>query len=198
MANNDGVTEEDHLRARFYGLLASLLAAPPSPALLEMVGGLEASGDSEMGAALADLAAAARATTPVRAEEEFNALFIGMVRGEVVPYGSFYRTGFLNEKPLAVLRADMCRLGIERAEGVPESEDHIVPLCEMMQGLIEGGFGDPLDLAGQKVFFAAHIGPWAGRLFKDIEASASAVFYKPVARVGRLFMEIEAQGFEMV
>ena len=42
------VTEEDHLRAQWYGLLARLLSAPPDRDLLETVCGLEGD-DSELG-----------------------------------------------------------------------------------------------------------------------------------------------------
>ena len=71
-------------------------------------------------------------------------------RGELVPFASYYRTGFLNEKPLAKLRGDMARLGIARAESVKEPEDHIAALCEMMAGLITGAFGAPQGLAAQQ------------------------------------------------
>ncbi len=130
-------------------------------------------------------------------ESEFNALFIGLGRGELLPYASYYMTGFLNEKPLAVLRNDMARLGITRAENVFEPEDNIASLCEMMAGLITGRFGAPAELQLQKDFFNRHIGPWAEHFFSDLEAAKSSVFYASVGSVGRAFMEIEREAFRM-
>lgn len=191
-----GVSEEDLLRANVYLLLGQLLAKPPDRATLDMVGGLEGD-DSGMGQALNTLAAAARASTPEAVDDEYHALFIGVGQGELNPYGSYYLTGFLYEKPLANLRFDMTELGIARTEDVHEPEDHIAALCEMMCGLITGAFGVPADLVEQQKFFSAHIAPWAHRFFEDLERARSAAFYMPVGTVGRLFMEIENQAFLM-
>jgi TorA maturation chaperone TorD len=190
------VAEEELVRAHLYGLLASLLAAPPSRNALDLLKGLRGD-DSPLGEALGALADGARALSPNEIEAEFNALFIGVTAGELIPYGSWFLTGFLNEKPLAALRADMARLGLAAAEDLAEPEDHIAALCEMMQGLIDGRFGAPLPLAGQEAFFTAHLAPWAGRFFADLERAASAQFYRPVGSIGRLYMEIEAQAFAM-
>lgn len=190
------IAEEDELRASWYSLLARLLAAPPDDGLLAVLRGLSGD-DSELGGALRALkGAAATASTDAAKQEHFD-LFVGVGQSELVPYGSYYLTGFLHEKPLARLRDDMALLGIERAEGVPESEDHIAALCDMMAGLITGGFGEPAELSVQRRFFDDHIGCWAPRFFENLEASPSAVFYMPVGTVGRLFMAIESQAFEM-
>lgn len=190
------IAEEDKLRAQWYALLARLLSAAPDLATLEAVRGLE--GDqTEIGRGIAALAAAARGVTPSAVEEEYFNLFIGIGQGELLPYGSYYLTGFLHEKPLARLRIDMDRLGIARADEVKEPEDHIASLCEMMSGLITGEFGAPIDLVEQRRFFDQHIGCWAPRFFEDLEAAKSAAFYMPVGTIGRVFMAIEAQGFEM-
>jgi TorA maturation chaperone TorD len=192
-----GVPEEERLRAQIYGLLARLLRAAPDAALLADLAG--ASGDeTTLGAAFAALAEAARRADPAALADEHAALFIGLTHGELVPYGSYYRTGFLHEKPLARLRADMARLGIARADGVPEPEDHIAALCEMMAGLITGAFGAAAAVPEQQRFFDAHLAPWAPRFFEDLEAAASATFYRAVGSVGRCFMDIERQGFAMV
>ena len=190
------VLPEDRLRAHQYQLLARLLAAPPDPALLELARGLE--GDaSDLGRALQALAVAAADTTPDAAAREYQDLFIGLGRGELVPYGSYYLTGFLNEKPLAKLRVDMSRLGIARAAEVREPEDHIAAVCEMMAGLVLGWFGEPLDLTGQRAFFRTHLEPWAGRLFEDLERANAARFYAAVGTVGRVFIGIEETAFDM-
>ena len=190
------IAEEDELRATWYALLARLLAKPPDEAFLSVLRGF-AGDSSEIGAALGALKATAAATTPDAIEHEYFELFIGVGHGELVPYGSYYLTGFLHEKPLARLRADMANLGIARSHGVPESEDHIAAVCDMMAGLITGAFGDPADLAAQRSFFDEHVGCWAPRFFENLEAATSAAFYMPVGTLGRLFMAVENQAFEM-
>jgi len=190
------VTDEDHLRAQWYVLLARLLSAPPDQALLTTVRGLTGD-DSELGQVIRTLAAAARATTPAAVREEHFSLFVGVGRGELLPFASYYLTGFLNEKPLARLRGDMSDMGIARADDVKEPEDHIASLCEMMAGLITGAFGAPVDLPQQRRFFATHVACWAPRFFADLQAAKSAVFYMPVGAIGSVFMSIENQAFEM-
>jgi TorA maturation chaperone TorD len=190
------ISEEDQLRAGWYALLAQLLSREPSAQVLEMLRGLEGD-ESELGNGIRALAAAARGTTVEAARQEHFDLFIGLGQGELLPYGSYYLTGFLNEKPLARLRTDMARLRIARADEVKEPEDHIAALCEMMSGLITGSFGAPADLAEQRRFFDTHIGCWAPRFFEDLQGAQSAVLYMPVGTIGRLFMAIEVQAFDM-
>ena len=190
------ITEEESLRAQCYRLLAGLLMAPPEQEAVERLFGLEGD-ESALGQALTALGRAARGVSPTAITEEYHELFIGVGRGELLPYGSYYLVGFLYEKPLARLRQDMARLGIAHADGVPEPEDHIASLFEMIAGLIEGGFGAPADQATQREFFDAHIGSWAGQFFADLESTKAADFYAPVGAVGRVFMEIEATAFEM-
>jgi TorA maturation chaperone TorD len=195
-ACTDEILPEEQLRAHQYQLLARWLAAPPEKDLLELVSG--ASGDAtEFGRALAELAGRARQVTPEAASREYHELFIGIGRGELVPYASYYLTGFLNEKPLAKLRSDMARLGIARAETVKEPEDHVAALCEMMAGLITGAFGAPLELATQRTFFDRHLAPWAPLFFEDLEKARSAWLYAPVGTLGRVFMGIETTAFMM-
>lgn len=192
--------EEELLRAQVYTLLARLLARAPDAAFLTALGELEGEG-GDFGAALYQLAGAARDSDPAAVEEEFTTLFIGVGGSERTPYGSFYLTGFLNEKPLAELRVDMARLGIARADGVTEPEDHIAALCEMMAGLIAGEFapedGGAVGLDAQRAFFDRHIGSWAGRFFADLETSPSARFYRAVGAVGRSFLAVEARAFDL-
>lgn len=190
------VLPEDELRANQYRLLARFLAKPPDSNLLTFVARFSGD-DTPLGTALALLARLARNTTPVKASSEYHELFIGMGRGELLPYGSYYLTGFLNEKPLAELRRDMNELGMARAEETSEPEDHIAALAEMMAGLIMGDFGQPLDLAEQKRFFNQHLAPWAGRFFADLEKAKSATLYTPIGTLGRVFMDIETTAFDM-
>jgi TorA maturation chaperone TorD len=192
----DEILLEERLRAHQYQLLARLLAKPPERNLLELACGL-AGDDTEFGRALAELAERARQATPESASQEYHQLFIGIGRGELVPYASYYLTGFLNEKPLSKLRGDMARLGIARAETVKEPEDHVAALCEMMAGLITGAFGTPLRLAEQRAFFDRHLASWAPVFFDDLEKAKSACLYAPVGTLGRVFMDIEKTAFMM-
>jgi TorA maturation chaperone TorD len=196
LAGGVAVPEEDLERSRYYRLIARLLAAPADQAVLDLVAGLK--GDATpLGQAVEQLAAAAAAATPEGVDDEYHDLFIGMGRGELVPFGSFYLTGFLHEKPLAVLRQDMAQLGIARVDTVKEPEDHIATLCEIMAGLIEGQFGQPNDLQQQSAFFSRHVVPWAEQFFQDLEAAKTAKFYRPVGTVGRTFMSIESAAMLM-
>ncbi len=184
------------LRANTYMLLASLLSAPPDAETLGGVGALEA-GEGEMGGAMARLASAAGECTPEAVDDEFHDLFVGVGEAELNPYASYYLTGLFYEKPLAKLRLEMAELGIAGSGETAEPEDHIVALFEMMCGLITGAFGEPVDLARQHAFFDTHIAPWAERFFEDLEAAERAHFFKPVGTIGKLFLRIESQAFEM-
>ncbi len=190
------IIEEDRLRAQWYALLAQFLSAPPDAATLELARAL--TGDAtELGQGVTALAAAAKGATVGGLEEEYFNLFTGIGQGELLPFGSYYLTGFLNEKPLAVLRQDMDELGIGRVEEVKEPEDHIASLCEMMAGMITGVFGDPVGLDRQRTFFDKHIGCWAPRFFEDLQAAKTAAFYMPIGLIGSVFMTVESQAFEM-
>ncbi|MBT8153174.1 molecular chaperone TorD family protein [Epibacterium ulvae] len=196
VAETRTVPEEDRLRADLYNFLGLLLARPPQQIVLEQTAALTGDG-SALGQAVMSLAKVAKQTKPAGVEREFNKLFIGLGRGELLPYASYYLTGFLNEKPLAALRQDMAARGMTRAETVYEPEDNIASLMEMMGALIIGRFGAPADLHDQKQFFNKHVGPWVGHFFSDLEGAKTSVFYASVAHVGRVFMEIEAEGFRM-
>ncbi|MEQ1612030.1 MAG: Cro/CI family transcriptional regulator [Hyphomicrobiaceae bacterium] len=182
----------DIARSRTYRLLANLLAKPPTAELLERVGRI--TGDaSPLGLTWIALAEAARATSEVEAGEEFFKVFVGVGRGEVLPYASFYLAGFLHERPLAAVRADLERLGIERLAGVFEPEDAIATLFDAMAGLIDGAYST--DPTAQDAFFEAHIKSWGQRLFADVLVAPSAHFYLAVADVCRHWIEIETRAF---
>lgn len=153
--------------------------------------------DTPLGNAANELSRAAAVATPQSVDDEFHDLFIGLGRGELIPFGSYYQAGFLMEKPLAKLRQDMAVLGVERAPDVAEPEDHISSLCEIMAGLIDGTFGVGDPLAEQRRFFDRHIAPWARRFFDDLERAEGASFYKPVGALGKEFLIIESTAFEM-
>lgn len=183
-------TPEDVLRANTYSLLGRLMAAPPDTALLERLTGIAPAADDSvdlLGAAWQMLGQAAGRTTSRELDDEYHDLFIGVGRGELMPYGSWYMTGFLMEQPLSRLRADLSRLGFERQDGVTEPEDHAAALCEVMAMIATGGSGE------QGAFFHRHMAPWLARYFRDMQAASSARFYRAVGQLGEQFMDVEAR-----
>ncbi|WP_299678525.1 molecular chaperone TorD family protein [uncultured Roseobacter sp.] len=195
-AENLDLAPEDRLRADLYNYLGLLLARPPDQMLLDQTASLQGD-EGQMGQAIHGLARVAKVTTPKAVEREFTALFIGLGRGELLPYASYYLTGFLNEKPLAKLRKDMAAQQITRAENAFEPEDGMAALMEMMGGMIVGRFGAPATLETQRMFFNNHIAPWAVHFYTDLEGAKTSVFYAGVGAVGRAFMEIEKEAFRM-
>jgi TorA maturation chaperone TorD/DNA-binding transcriptional regulator YdaS (Cro superfamily) len=186
--------EIDQLRAAEYGLLSLLLGRAADADTLLRVAALKGDG-SDLGMAHIELAAAAAAANDRAVSKEFFGLFIGLGRGDLLPYASYYMTGFLHERPLARVRDDMDALGIERAGSSREPEDHIATLLEVMAGLSRGDF--EADFAEQARFFERHLKPWASRMFADLEMSPSANFYRAVGRVGRVFIELESEAFAL-
>jgi TorA maturation chaperone TorD len=181
-------------RARNYAFLAALLYQAPDAALLGRIARL--GGDATpLESAHAALARAAKVVHPDQIAREFFDLFVGVARGELLPYASYYLTGFLHERPLARLRADMRALGLERDNGPSEPEDHAAILCEIMALLIGGEF--VAAVAQQRYFFEQHLAPWIGRFFADLETAERAKFYQPVGTLGRLFIGIETEAFAL-
>ena len=191
MPADDAVIEtEQQYRASAYGLLAALLRAAPEQALLDHLGKLSPQGDAEpdtLSTAMAELAEAAGKFDPDQLEDEFNALFIGIGKGELSPYGSWYLTGFLMEQPLSDLRDDLRRLGFERSENTHEPEDHVAAIFEVFSVIIADGS----SLDEQRSFFEKHMQPWLGRFFADLGKARSADFYEAVAQFGAAFIELE-------
>ena len=186
------IDEIDAARAREYLMIASLLRQAPTAATLGQIARL--GGDqSALGMARIALADAASEADPIEVGTEFFSLFIGIGRGELLPYASYYLTGFLHERPLAVLREDLGRLGIERADGNFDPEDHLGILFEIMGGFANGTF--EADAQQPQAFFETHVAPWAERCLADIGVSPSAKFYKFVAAYALRFIEIEREAF---
>lgn len=189
-------------RAGAYRLLAALLRSPPDAVVLDQVANLAGvdTETDELSATLSALGQAVRDSSAGAIDEEFHTLFIGLGRGELMPYGSWYLTGFLMEKPLGVLRDDLVRLGYERNDGIREPEDHIAALCEVMSMLIAETLDQPSQegVEGlQEQFFQAHIGTWVDRFFQDLSETQSAVFYRSVGRFGLAFAQFEQRYFSM-
>lgn len=183
------LAEEQACRRGAYQLLAGLLRSPPDQALLDRLArmgeGTEV-GD-EMAVSLALLGLAARNSRVEGVDDEFHELFIGLGRGELVPYGSWYLTGFLMERPLSLLRDELAALGYQRQADIREPEDHVAALCEVMGLLID----ERRPLSVQEAFFGAHLAGWAGRFFDDLAHARAAVFYRAVGRLGLAFTALE-------
>lgn len=190
----DDIDAVDIARAQEYALLATVLGRAPDADLLRRLA--ELCGDpSPLGVAHAALAEAARRATRESVEREHFDLFIGLGRGELLPYGSYYLTGFLHERPLARLRYDLARLGIERAPGRAEPEDHAAILCEIMAGLVGGRLRAPRG--ADRALFEAHLAPWMEKFFADLELANTAEFYRSIGALGRVFMAVEAEAFAL-
>lgn len=185
------------MRAGVYELIARLLSSEPDQSLLDTLAGIDQVDTSEgkvaMGWEL--MKQAANKADVAAVQDEFFGLFVGLGRGELVPFGSWYLTGFLMEKPLAVLRNDLQHLGFERQEGVSESEDHIAALCDVMGILIRSGAEVPFEQ--QRKFFNEHLEPWAGSFFSDMQSAKAASFYRSVGFFGESFFEFEQRLFSM-
>ena len=190
------VSDEDALRADMYDFLASLLRKEPTDELIDKISELDGD-ETPIGSACLTLAHLAKTMDKGLIRNEYVEMFIGVGRGEVLPFASYYLTGFLNDKPLSNLRADMADIGIVRVKGVKEPEDHIASLFDIMSGLIRGHFGRIFSTAEQADFFNKHIEPWAGLLMRDIEVAKTGLFYAPVGSIGKSFLEIESAAFSM-
>jgi len=187
--------EEQRYRIGAYGMLATLLRSSPDSSVLERVAGfaeVEPTRD-ELAFAMSMLGLAASTSRPEAVDDEFHNLFIGMGRGELVPYGSWYLTGFLMERPLGRLRDDLATLGFQRQEGVNEPEDHAAALCEVMAMLINDG----CSTQAQAEFFDSHMAGWLERFFTDLSEAKPAVFYRAVGRFGVAFSGLEKHYLSM-
>lgn len=184
------------LRANTYSLLARLLRATPDNELLALLSTLDTDVETENALELSwqQLKHSAACASPDELDDEFHALFIGLGHGEVIPYGSWYQTGYLMDKPLAKLRQDLKMLGIVRQSQTYEPEDHIAAECECMALLIDNG----ADHDTQQKFFREHLHGWLPRCFVDIEHAPSARFYQAVAQLGQHFFEVEARYLDVL
>lgn len=193
--------DEETARAEIYGLLAQLWYAPPSQELLSALR-VAVTEAPAAGAFLEEpwreVVGAARTLPDGAIADEYDALFGGVGKPEVYLFGSHYLTGFLNEKPLARLRGVLADLGLARDEAVPETEDHVACVCEVMRYLIAGDDVAVANLTRQREFFSEHLQPWVGSLCDTVEAHPRAEFYAALARFTRAFVAVEAQGFDML
>jgi TorA maturation chaperone TorD len=193
--------DEETARAELYGLLAQLYYARPAPdtlaALRVAVTEAPAAGGF-LQEPWQQLVGAARAQDDEAIAAEFDRLFGGVGKPEVFLYGSHYLSGFLNEKPLVRLRSDLAALGLARGEAMPETEDHVAYLCEVMRYLIAGDDVAVCNLTAQRNFFATHLQPWILQLCDALQGQPAAHFYAALAQFTRAFVAVEAQGFDML
>lgn len=193
--------DEETARAEVYGVLAALFYAPPSPELMAQLR-VAVTEAPAAGGFLEEpwrqLVGAARELSDAQVADEYDALFGGVGKPDVMLFGSFYLSGFLNEKPLAQLRSDLAALGLSREEGVNETEDHFACVCEVMRYLIAGDDVEVANLTQQQKFFSTHLQPWGMALCDAIEQHLQARFYAALAGFVRAFLSVEAQGFDML
>jgi TorA maturation chaperone TorD len=193
--------DEETARAEVYGLLAALYYAPPSPELL-----------SQLRVAVTEAPAAGgfleepwrqfvgtvRELNDAQVAAEYDALFGGVGKPEIYLFGSWYLSGFLNEKPLAALRGDLAELGLARDESMNETEDHFACVCEVMRYLIAGDDVEVANLTQQQKFFSAHVQPWVPAMCEAIAAHPKAKFYAALAAFTAAFVSVETQGFDLM
>jgi TorA maturation chaperone TorD len=193
--------DEETARAELYGLLALVYYAPPAPNLIAQLR-VAVTQSPVAGGFLEEpwrvLVGVARELDDATVAAEYTTLFGGVGKPEVYLFGSFYLSGFLNEKPLAALRADIAELGLARDDAMSETEDHFAYLCEVMRYLIAGDDVVVANLTRQRAFFATHVQPWAQRMCDAMQAHPKARFYAAVAGLTSAFLAVEAQGFDML
>lgn len=193
--------DEETARADIYGLLATLFYAPAEPDMLSHLRTAPVQAPTE-GAFLEfsweALVAAANRLSDDQIRAEYATLFGGMGKPEVYLFGSHYLTGFLNEKPLIKLRDDLQALGLARDPDMPETEDHIAYLCEVMRYLIAGDDVAVANLTHQRQFFLDHLQPWVNDMSESLAQHPKADFYAAVAEFSRAFFSVELQGFDIL
>ncbi|MCG9648366.1 molecular chaperone TorD family protein [Vibrio brasiliensis] len=182
--------QQQTLRGEIYLVLSALFRHAPTTEMVTFLSELETEqSQSAMQSAWNGLKQAAIASDQQALNDEYQELFIGIGRGEVMHFASWHLTGSLMEKPLASIRHDLELLGLERADQVKEPEDHFAALCEVMSVLTE----EEEEL--QQVFFNKHLATWFGSLTKQIKAAKNADFYLAVAELTDAFMTLEQVRF---
>jgi TorA maturation chaperone TorD len=193
--------DEETARAEVYGLLAALYYAPPSAELLAQLR-VAVTEAPAAGGFLEEpwrqFVGTVRELSDEQVAAEYDALFGGVGKPEVYLFGSYYLSGFLNEKPLAALRGDLATLGLARDETMPETEDHFACVCEVMRYLIAGDDVEVANLTQQQKFFSAHVQPWASQMCEAVIAHPKARFYAALAGFTAAFVSVDAQGFDLL
>lgn len=193
---------EDLARADLYGLIARFFHLPPDQEFLDQIAATgdqqDGFNDAPLAKAWLDLVEVAKNNHAKAWHDEFDLNFISVGKPNIVLNGSFYMAGHLNERPLVNVRKALEEFGLEAAEDVTETEDHISSLCEVMRYLIAGDDVEISNLINQRVFFNDHIRPWYGELCDAIQDLPEIHLYHPVAVLTREFLDIEGQSFDMI
>ena len=187
------IDDEDQTRSSVYAILASLFNDIPSQDVIDYLKHIDVSVDGaigEVGQAWQQLRDAAVDCDAESLDDEYHALFVGVGRGEVMPYGSWQLTGFLMDKPLSDLRDDLRILGFEADKDRKEPEDHIAAICETMSILITS---EDIEGYQQRRFYMRHLHPWAEKFFIEVQQAKAANFYKSVGLLGQRFIQLENQ-----
>ncbi len=186
--------DEDTARSDTYAILAALLSDIPSRDLIDYlshIGSAEKDqSPGEVGQAWLQLKQSALDSNPAMLDDEYHDLFIGVGRGEVIPYGSWHLTGFLMDKPLSELRDELRALGFEADPNRKEPEDHIAAVCETMSILITA---EDIEGYQQRRFFMNHLHPWAEKFFSQLQGAKNANFYRAVGLLGEQFIQLESK-----
>ncbi|GLP97551.1 TorD/DmsD family molecular chaperone [Paraferrimonas sedimenticola] len=186
------ISENDQLRADIYQIIAALFRQHPSQELLNFLAEIEVEQDgTDIAESWNALKLAAQTAQTDTLEDEYFDLFIGVGRGELLPYGSYYITGSLMDKPLALLRQDLSQLGFERQEEVKEPEDHVAALCEVMSALLLEA-----PKHQQLGFYQRHLSGWIARFCQDVAKAKNASFYAIVGQLADQFFAREAIIYE--
>ena len=188
-------------RAEVYGLLSQLFYAAPDAELYSQIQVAPTVAPAPGGfleSSWMEVVSAARRRTRDEAAREYDAMFMGIGKPDIFLYGSHHIAGSLNEKPLVALRDSLAQLGLTRAQGMTETEDHFAYLCEVMRYLIAGDDVGVSNLGSQQRFFNAHLRGWVDAMLEQIAAHPSADFYRALALFAREFMAVEGQGFDML
>jgi TorA maturation chaperone TorD len=199
-ASNHALDEET-ARAEVYGLLAQLYYQAPDD---ELLGQLQVAVTQapDAGGFLEEpwreLVACARSLTQAQITAEYTRLFGGVGKPEVYLFGSYYLSGFLNEKSLVRLRDDLAGLGLTRSDAMFETEDHVAYVFEVMRFLIAGNDVAVSNLTRQQAFFAQHVQSWLPALCQMLLGHPCAVFYAKLAAFTEAFISVESQGFDLV
>lgn len=194
----DDTPETELLRAQLYALLAHLLVMPPKMELLLTLQNL-AGDSSALGKCFTTISLTARRMSPVMIKHEHHQLFHPENSGYVRPHQSEYHTCSATpiDQCLQDLQEDLHKSHIIAPAHTGFRPDHAGLLLELMAGMISGAFGRVIDLDEQQYYFEKYIASWMPLFFQKLETSEIAAFYMPVATLGKEFLEIEKQAFEI-
>ncbi|CAM3798261.1 molecular chaperone [Polynucleobacter arcticus] len=195
---------EDLARADLYGLIARLFHEAPDQELLDQIAASIPDGqevqaeDAPLGKVWHTVVELAKSNPAKAWQDEFDLNFISVGRPNIILNGSFYMAGYLNERPLVEIRRALDAFGLESAEEISETEDHISAVCEVMRYLIAGDDVEVSNLTNERVFFNDHIRPWYGDLCDAIDDIPEMRLYQSVGALTREFLDIEGQSFDMI